>query len=84
MALLSTFLYIVFALASIVLIVVILLQEGKGGGLGEALGGHAQTTFGVGASGINKFTALVAVIFVVSALGIHVISRMESSGGILN
>ena len=68
-------LYIVFVLAAIVLIVVILLQEGKGGGFGEALGGHGQATFGVGAGGINKFTAWIAGIFLVSAMLITILGR---------
>jgi len=84
MDLLITLLYIVFVLAAIVLIVVILLQEGKGGGLGQALGGHAQSTFGVGASGINKFTAGVAVVFLASALLIHILNRYESGGSALD
>lgn len=78
-SLLITLLYIVFVLMAITLVVVILLQEGKGGGLGEALGGHAQTTFGVGAKGINRFTAGVALVFLVSALGIHILNRMEQT-----
>ena len=48
------------------------LQEGKGGGLGQALGGHAQTTFGVGAKGINQFTGYCAAVFLGSAVLIHV------------
>ena len=78
-SLLITLLYIVFVLMAITLVVVILLQEGKGGGLGEALGGHAQSTFGVGAKGINRFTAGVALVFLVSALGIHILNRMEQT-----
>ena len=77
MSLLSVALYIVFVLAAIVLVVVILLQEGKGGGLTDALGTSGQQTFGVGASGINKFTGWVGGIFLASALGIHVVNRMD-------
>ena len=84
MDLLITLLFIVFVFAAIVLIVVILLQEGKGGGFGQALGEHGQATFGVGTSGITKFTAATAVVFLVSALGIHVLTRQQSSGGLLN
>ena len=72
-------LYILFVLAAIVLIVVILLQEGKGGGFGEALGGHGQATFGVGASGINKFTAWVAGVFLVSAMLITILGRQADT-----
>jgi preprotein translocase subunit SecG len=79
MELITTFLYIVFVLSALVLVVVILLQEGKGGGLTSALGTGGQQTFGVGASGINKFTGWTGAIFLVSALGIHVMNRVEGS-----
>ena len=78
MDLLITFLYILFILSAIVLVVVILLQEGKGGGLTGALGVSGQQTFGVGASGINKFTGWTGAIFLASALGIHFFTRIES------
>ncbi len=75
MALISTLLYILFVLAAMILIVVILLQEGKGGGFGDALGVAGQQTFGVKASGIHRFTAVVALVFLSSALTIHVLNR---------
>jgi len=75
MPILTTLLYIVFVLSAIVLIVVILLQEGKGGGFGQALGDHGQQTFGVGAKGINTFTGYTATVFLVSALLLHVTGR---------
>ncbi len=78
MTLLVTLFYILFVLSAIVLVVVILLQEGKGGGFGEALGGHGAQTFGVAAKGIQTFTGVVAGLFLVSALAIHVLGRLES------
>jgi preprotein translocase subunit SecG len=80
MELIITFLYILFIVSAIVLVVVILLQEGKGGGLTGALGVSGQQTFGVGASGINKFTGWTGAIFLVTALGIHFCTRLESEG----
>ncbi len=74
MTLLTTLLYILFILSAIVLITVILLQEGKGGGFGDSLGAAGQQTFGVKASGIHKFTALIAVVFLASACLIHVLA----------
>lgn len=71
-------LYIIFVLSAFVLIVVILLQEGKGGGFGEALGGHGQATFGVGAKGINTFTGYTAGVFLVSAMLITIMHARES------
>ncbi len=78
MTLLITLFYILFILSAIVLVVVILLQEGKGGGFGEALGGHGAQTFGVAAKGIQTFTGVVAGVFLVSALMIHVLGRLDS------
>jgi preprotein translocase subunit SecG len=61
-------LYIGFTLTALLLIVVILLQEGKGGGLASAFGGAGADTFGVGAGGINRFTATLAAIFIGAAV----------------
>ena len=84
MAILITLLYIVFVLSAIVLIVVILLQEGRGGGFGQALGEHGQQTFGVGAKGINTFTGWTAGVFLVTALFLHILNRNVGSGSILD
>jgi preprotein translocase subunit SecG len=75
MALLSTLLSILFAGSALLLIVVVLIQEGRGGGLGGAFGGAGTQTFGVGARGITKFTAIVGVVFLVSAVGITLVEK---------
>lgn len=79
MGLLTTLLYILFVLAALVLITVILLQEGKGGGFGDALGVAGQQTFGVKASGIHRFTMIVALVFLGSAVVIHILNRGEQT-----
>ena len=79
----STLLYIVFVLAAIVLIVVVLLQEGKGGGLGSALGDSGTQTIGVGAKGINTFTMWVAIVFLGSAIGLHLLNRGATSASVM-
>jgi len=66
-------------ISAVVLVVVILLQEGKGGGFGDALGTAGQQTFGVKASGIHKFTAGVAITFLGSAVAIHILNRLAGS-----
>lgn len=80
----SIFLYIVFVLAAIVLIVIILLQEGRGGGFGQALGEHGQQTFGVGASGIHKVTGWVAAVFLASAVMLTILHRRESGTSVFD
>lgn len=78
MAVIESILWIIFTLICILVSGVILLQEGKGGGLGEAFGGAGQQTFGVKAQGIAKFTGLMAGLLVVLALTISVI-RSDTS-----
>ena len=84
MGLLSIICYLIFILSAIVLIVVILLQEGKGGGFGgDSLGGHGQQTFGVAAKGIQRFTGFTAGVFLVSAVAIHLINKAEVSSSVI-
>jgi preprotein translocase subunit SecG len=83
MTLITVLCYILFVLAAIVLIVVVLLQEGRGGGFGEALGVHGRETFGVGSKGINTFTAWTAAVFLGSALLIHYLNRNATASNIL-
>jgi preprotein translocase subunit SecG len=61
-------LFVVFGLSSLILIVVILLQEGKGGGLASAFGGAGADTFGVRSGGINRFTTILAGVWIVAAV----------------
>ncbi len=61
-------LWISLFVSALVLIFVVLIQEGKGGGLAAALGGAGTEAFGVKAGGINRFTAIIAAIFILSAI----------------
>ncbi len=79
MSILTVLCYILFVLAAIVLIVVVLLQEGRGGGFGEALGVHGRETFGPGSKGINTFTTWTAAVFLGAALVIHVMNKTPQS-----
>ena len=75
---LSPVLYTVFTLSALFLIFIILMQEGKGGGLGEAFGGAGAETFGPRVGGVNKFTGTIAAVFVISTLCIHRLERPAS------
>ena len=83
MAVLEGIMWVIFTLLCILVSGVILLQEGKGGGFGEALGTSGQQTFGVGASGINKFTGIVAAVFLGSALLTHVFNRAQAGSSVV-
>ena len=55
---------IVAVVSAVLLTVVILLQEPKGGGIGAALGGRVGETFGHATGRLNRFTAGLAGVWV--------------------
>lgn len=63
--------WLIFAAASAFLILIILIQEPKGGGLAEAFGGTGAETFGVKSGAVNRVTLTVAGFWVASAIMIH-------------
>ena len=60
--------WVLFFCSAVLLVIVVLLQEAKGGGLAEAFGGMGAETFGVKSGGINRFTFTLAAIFCGSAI----------------
>ena len=66
---------IAFCFLSVLLIAIVLLQEGQGGGLGGAFGGVGGQAFGHGAGGINRFTAIIAGTLMVVTLLIALLPR---------
>jgi preprotein translocase subunit SecG len=78
------FLYTLFFVSALMLILVILVQEGKGGGLGGALGGAGSETFGVRAGGVNKVTFVIFLVFILSAMSLHWTSDESNSGSALD
>jgi preprotein translocase subunit SecG len=65
---LSGFVMALFIVVALLMSLVVLLQEGKGGGLSGAFGGAASEAFGVKAGSINRFTAYMAAAFLGLAL----------------
>ena len=67
-----------YILISISLILIILLQQGKGSDIGSAFGaGSSNTMFGSSTSSnpLTKVTAILATIFLILSLSITYISR---------
>jgi preprotein translocase subunit SecG len=82
----TTFLTILHVLVCFILVLVVLLQTGKGASLGAAFGGAAsQTLFGSrgAASFLSKITTVAAIIFMLTSLGLAVISAKKSSSIII-
>ncbi len=78
-----TFLVVLFILISIVMVVVILLQAGKGQGLAGSIGGGMGSSAIFGGRGaadfLSKATSWIAALYIVFALIIGVIYKSEAS-----
>jgi len=74
------FLIVIHVIASIVLILVILLQSGRGGGLSEAFGSSSTSTiFGTSASTfLQRATSTAAIVFLLTSLSLAVLSSHRS------
>lgn len=73
-----TFLLILHTIVTVALIVVVLFQTDKGQGLSGAFGGGAsQAMFGSSpeTTGITKLTTGVAIVFMVTSLGLAIMSK---------
>jgi len=76
---------IVHVIVSIALILIVLLQFGRGASLGAAFGGASQTIFGSSgpASFLNKITTVAAVIFMITSMALAMMSAKRGSGSIV-
>jgi len=65
-----TFIVVLHVLVCIALILIVLLQAGKGAEMGAAFGGASQTIFGsAGAMGfLSKLTTVAAIVFMLTSL----------------
>jgi len=80
---LRTVLLVVFFVDSALLVIAVLLQSGRGGGLAGALGGigSPESAFGVrAASQIEKATAVLAAVFLAVALALAFLPSVAAEG----
>ncbi|MDH5671713.1 MAG: preprotein translocase subunit SecG [Myxococcales bacterium] len=78
----ETFLTVLYVLVCLFLILVVLLQAGKGGGLGAAMGGSSQTVFGGAGAGdfMTRLTVIMASLFMfLSALLAYLSSSSDKA-----
>jgi preprotein translocase subunit SecG len=70
------FITVVHIVACLVLILVVLLQAGKGANMGAAFGGSSQTLFGSSGPGtfLGKMTTVIASVFIITALSLSYFS----------
>ena len=66
-----------YVLSCFLLLLVVLLQQGKGGDMASAFGGGSQTAFGAraGATVLTKATTVLGVLFMLGAIGLGVMGQ---------
>jgi preprotein translocase subunit SecG len=77
----NTIVIIIHVVVSLALICIVLLQHGKGAGIGAAFGGSSQTVFGsTGAAPfLAKLTAAAAILFMLTSLGLTFMGRQKEA-----
>jgi len=78
---LLTAITLIHVLVCIALVMIVLLQAGKGAEMGAAFGGSSQTLFGsAGAMGfLTKLTTIAAVVFMITSLLLALSSTRKAS-----
>lgn len=81
----SAFILTVHFIVCIFMIIVILLQAGKGADIGATFGGASQTVFGPrgAATFLSKLTTVAAVIFLVTSIYLANLSKQKGSATVL-
>ena len=78
---------IIHVLVCVALILIVLLQTGKGSDMGAAFGGgSSQTLFGsTGASTfLSKLTTAAAIVFMLTSLGLAYLSTHRTTGSVVD
>ena len=84
MGFLGILLLIIFVLSAIFLIVIVLVQDEQGEGIGGLFGGGSSTPFGARSGNIlTKFTAVLAGIFLTCSFALAWINKTPESGDVL-
>jgi preprotein translocase subunit SecG len=84
MGLVSIILLIIFVIACLVMILVIMLQDEQGEGLGGIFGGGSTTPFGSRSGNIlTRFTSIMGAIYIIGAFALAWINRTPESADIL-
>ncbi len=81
----TTLLTIIHILVSVFLVVIVLLQHGKGADIGATFGGASQTLFGTEGPLplLNKVTTGAAIVFMATSLALAYISAHPGKGSVM-
>ena len=78
---------LIYVVICIVLLMAILLQQGKGGAIASAFGGSgSQTAFGAraGATLLTRITTVTAVLFMLGSIGLGIMWQRGGSSSVVS
>lgn len=77
----QTFVLVVHIILAILMIVLILVQHGKGADAGASFGGGAATVFGASGSGnfLTRLTAVLTALFFITSLSLAVFAKKQTT-----
>ncbi len=81
----SAFIITIHVLACVFLILIVLLQTGKGAEIGATFGGSSQTVFGPRGAGtlLSKLTVIAAVVFMVTSISLSYLKGRPGTSRLL-
>lgn len=81
-----TILLIVHVLACVFLVLVVLLQTGKGADMGAVFGGSSSTVFGSSGAGnfLTRLTTATAILFMLTSMGLTYLSSHPTSSTVFD
>ncbi|MBU0944297.1 MAG: preprotein translocase subunit SecG [Proteobacteria bacterium] len=81
-----TILTVVHIAVCFFMVIIVLLQHGKGADVGASFGGSSQSLFGTEGPVplMNKITTMVAIVFMVTSVSLAYISSTSSTGSLMN
>jgi preprotein translocase subunit SecG len=82
----TTFISVVHIMVCVFLVVVVLLQHGKGADIGATFGGSSQTVFGArgAATLLSKITVGAAVVFMLTSVSLARLSSTASTKSLMS
>jgi preprotein translocase subunit SecG len=70
--------------SSVLLVLVVLVQDDQGEGIGGIFGGGSNTAFGSRSGNVlTRFTAILAAVFLVCCFGMAYVSRTPTAGNVV-
>ena len=77
----QTFVLVVHIILAVLMIVLILVQHGKGADAGASFGGGAATVFGASGSGnfLTRLTAILTALFFITSITLAVFAKKQTT-----